>query len=93
MVSSIPATGGTINPDDNLTLTFSEPVNVSGEWFGLTCSSSGTRTVADTVVTANATSTQFVINPNTDFASGETCTLTVFAAQVSDVDTLDPPTP
>lgn len=91
VVSTVPASGGTINPDSNLTLTFSEPVNVSGNWFGLTCSTSGTRTVADTVVTANATSTQFVINPNTDFVSTESCTLTVFAAQVSDVDTLDPP--
>ncbi len=91
VVSTVPASGGTINPDSNLTLTFSEPVNVSGEWFGITCSSSGTRSVADTVVTANATSTQFVINPNTDFVSTESCTLTVFAAQVSDVDTLDPP--
>ncbi len=91
VVSTVPASGGTINPDDNLTLTFSEPVNVNGAWFGLTCSTSGVRTVADTVVTVNATSTQFVINPNTDFASGESCTLTVFAAQVSDVDTLDPP--
>lgn len=91
VVSTVPASGGTINPDSNPTLTFSEPVNVSGNWFGITCSTSGTRTAADTVITANATSTQFVINPNTDFASGETCTLTVFAAQVSDVDTLDPP--
>ncbi|WP_333659719.1 ExeM/NucH family extracellular endonuclease [Meiothermus cerbereus] len=91
VVSTTPAAGGTINPDANLTLTFSEPVNVSGEWFSIACSSSGTRSVADTVVTANATSTQFVINPNTDFVSTESCTLTVFAAQVSDVDTLDPP--
>jgi len=91
VVSTTPAAGGTINPDANLILTFSEPVNVSGEWFSIACSSSGTRTVADTVVTANATSTQFVINPNTDFVSTESCTLTVFAAQVSDVDTLDPP--
>lgn len=91
VVSTVPTSGGTINPDNNLTLTFSEPVNVSGDWFGITCSSSGTRSVADTVVAANATSTQFVINPNTDFVSTESCTLTVFAAQVSDVDTLDPP--
>ncbi len=91
VVSTIPASSGTINPDSNLTLTFSEPVSVSGEWFGITCSSSGTRSVADTVVTANAASTQFVINPNTDFISTESCTLTVFAAQVSDVDPLDPP--
>ncbi|MCX7784279.1 MAG: lamin tail domain-containing protein, partial [Meiothermus sp.] len=91
VVSSVPPSSGTINLGDNLTLTFSEPVNVSGNWFEIACSASGTRTVADAVVTPNATSTQFVLNPNTDFASGESCTLTVFATQVSDVDTLDPP--
>lgn len=91
VVGSVPASGGTINPNDNLTLTFSEPVSVRGEWFNITCSTSGSLAVGDTVVTPNTTSTQFVINPKADFTSGESCTLTVFAAQVTDVDTLDPP--
>ena len=53
------------------------------------CTSSGTRNVADTVVTGGPTT--FTINPNADFAQNETCTVTVFAAQVSDQDTNDPP--
>jgi hypothetical protein len=35
--------------------------------------------------------TTFTINPNVDFAFNETCTVTVFAAQVTDQDSADPP--
>ena len=53
------------------------------------CATSGTRNVADTVVTGGPTT--FTINPNADFANGEVCTVTVFAAQVTDQDSGDPP--
>jgi hypothetical protein len=53
------------------------------------CGSSGTRNVADTVVTGGPTT--FTVNPNLDFIGGDTCTVTVFAAQVSDQDANDPP--
>ena len=33
----------------------------------------------------------FTLNPDTDFAFGETCTLNIFAAQVTDQDAFDPP--
>src|SRR6185503_19339117 len=75
--------------NSNITVTFSEPVNVTGNWFQVVCTSSGTRNVADTVVTGGPTT--FSINPNTDFSANETCTVTVFAAQVSDQDAIDPP--
>ena len=74
----------------NLTITFSEPVDVIGNWFQIVCGTSGTRTVADTVVTGGPTT--FTIDPNADFAAGESCTTTVFAAQVTDQDATDPPT-
>ena len=35
--------------------------------------------------------TTFTINPNVDFANGESVTVTVFAAQVTDQDANDPP--
>ena len=35
--------------------------------------------------------TAFTINPTTDFASADSCTATVFAAQVGDQDANDPP--
>ena len=50
---------------------------------------SGTRNPADTVVTGGPTT--YTINPNTDFSSAETVTLTVFAAGVTDQDSFDPP--
>src|SRR5690349_21136088 len=90
-VTATTPTNGATNQSasTNLTVTFSEPVNVTGNWFQIVCTSSGTRNVADTVVSGGPTT--FTINPNTDFAAGESCTVTVFAAQVSDQDTGDPP--
>ena len=73
----------------DISVTFSEPVNVTGNWFQIVCTTSGTRNVADTVVTGGPSI--FTINPNTDFTNGETCTVTIFAAQVTDQDTNDPP--
>jgi methionine-rich copper-binding protein CopC len=85
-----PTNGATNQPNNtNITVTFSEPVNVTGNWFQIVCTSSGTRNVADTVVTGGPTT--FTINPNVDFSQNETCTVTVFAAQVSDQDANDPP--
>ena len=81
------ATGVAIN--SNVTITFSEPVNVTGEWFSIACPNSGARNVAATVVTGGPTT--FTINPNADFANGEVCTVTVNAAQVTDQDSGDPP--
>jgi len=90
-VSSTTPTNGAsgVAANTDLTATFSEPVNVTGNWFQIVCGSSGTRNVADTVVTGGPTT--FTINPNSDFTAGETCTVTVFAAQVADQDAVDPP--
>ncbi|GAB4153164.1 MAG: hypothetical protein Fur005_04030 [Roseiflexaceae bacterium] len=88
--STTPANGATsILNNANLTITFSEAVDLTGNWFQVVCATSGTRNVADTVVTGGPTS--YTINPNSDFASGETCTVTITAAQVADQDTNDPP--
>jgi methionine-rich copper-binding protein CopC len=87
--SSIPAAGAvSIATNANLTIAFSEPVNVTGNWFQIVCGSSGTRNVADTNVSGGPT---YVIDPATDFTPGELCTVTVFAANVTDVDANDPP--
>ena len=90
VTATTPPNGATnVALNSNLSITFSEPVNVTGNWFQIVCPTSGTRNVADTVVTGGPTT--FTINPNVDFAFNETCTVTVFAAQVSDVDSADPP--
>src|SRR5688572_7772664 len=90
-VTSTTPTNGAVNQttNTNISVTFSEPVNVGATWFQIVCATSGTRNVSDTVVTGGPTT--FTINPNADFASGETCTVTINAAQVTDQDTNDPP--
>ena len=81
-IPSNDATGVAVDAD--ISVTFSEAVIVSGDWLQIICSASGTRNVVDTVVTSG--STTFTINPNNDFTEGETCEVTIYAAQVSDQD-------
>ncbi len=90
-VNSTVPTNGAVNVASNsdISITFSEPVNVSGNWFQIACGASGTRQVADTLVSGGPTT--YVINPNLDFAPSEQCTVTVVGADVSDQDTDDPP--
>jgi uncharacterized protein len=84
---TFPADGATDFPiDANLTVTFSEPVDVTDPWYELSCSVSGT-------VSADYSGgpTTFTIDPDISLDSGESCTLTVLAGQVSDQDSNDPP--
>jgi len=85
--STSPANGaGGVAVDAGITITFSEPVDVSGSWFSISCGVSGLHTA-----TATGGPTVFTLDPDTDFAQGESCTVTVVAAQVTDQDTQDPP--
>jgi predicted extracellular nuclease len=87
VTTSSPVDGATgVGLGDNLSVTFSEAVNVTGDWFTLACATSGSHAA---VVTGGPTT--FTLDPATDFAGGETCTLTVLAANVSDQDSNDPP--
>ena len=82
-----PADGATNVPvNSNLAVTFSESVNVSGSWFSIVCASSGSHTAV-----ASGGPTVFTLDPDSDFAAGESCTVTVFGSQVSDQDSDDPP--
>ena len=88
---SVSATAPTNNASDvpvgsNVSITFSEPVDVHGSWFSISCGTSGTHTA-----TATGGPTTFTLDPTADFAHGESCTVTVVAAQVTDQDTNDPP--
>lgn len=91
MVSSTtPANAATnVAIDANVSITFNESVNVAGNWFQIACGPSGTHDTSNSGVTGGPTT--FTIDPNTDFAYSEMCTVTVFAAQVTDQDTNDPP--
>ncbi len=87
VVSVVPADGASNVPlDSNITITFSEPVNVTGAWFLLSCSTSGSHTAA-----VSGGPTSFTLNPDSDFVPSESCTLSVFAANVTDQDLIDPP--
>src|SRR6185369_2899499 len=70
--------------DATMTVDFSEPVDVTGNWFDITCAGSGQHNSA-TVASYNG-SKGFHITPNTGFQFGEQCTVTVFHANVHDQD-------
>jgi uncharacterized protein len=87
IASVTPPNGATdVAANTNVAVTFSEAVNVSGAWFTLSCATSG---VVTAVVAGGPTS--FTIDPDADLPPGDTCTLTVFASQVTDQDVNDPP--
>ncbi|MBN1994563.1 MAG: lamin tail domain-containing protein [Anaerolineae bacterium] len=82
IVSTIPPNGATgIAINTNIDLNFSEDVVVTDPWFNLNCTSSGGHTA---VVSGGPQN--YTLNPDTDFANNETCTVTVFADQVTDQD-------
>jgi len=77
--STDPANGGTNTPlAANVTVNFDANVNVSDGGFTLSCSLSGPHTL-----TVTGGPSTFTLNPDTDFASGETCTATVLASHVT----------
>jgi predicted extracellular nuclease len=78
------AEGVVVNAD--ISITFSEEVAVSGSWYRIVCSHSGVHSAA---VSGNGI--VFTLNPTSDFAYGENCTVTLVAELVSDTDTHDPP--
>ncbi|HRQ22648.1 MAG TPA: lamin tail domain-containing protein, partial [Anaerolineales bacterium] len=87
VVSTFPLDDATDFPTTgNITVTFSEPVDVTGTWFELICTTSGT-----VLATVSGGPTTFTLNPDADLVAGETCTLTIYAANVTDQDANDPP--
>src|SRR5258706_2577627 len=87
VVSTVPADGASEVPlNSNITINFSEPVDVTGSWFSLSCATTGLHTA-----TVTGGPNTFTLNPGIDFVAGEICTLTVYAANVSDQDSNDPP--
>ena len=87
-VQSTSPVGGTadVARDANLSVTFSEPVDVSSGWFAISCGTSQGHTAA-----VSGGPLTFTLDPDTDFAFGESCNLYVYAQNVADQDTDDPP--
>jgi uncharacterized protein len=87
VTSTIPANGAAnVTVSANVSVTFSEPVDTNGSWYSITCATSG---IHPATVTGGPTT--FSIDPSTDFAPGESCTLNIAAIGVTDQDTNDPP--
>ncbi|GAA2480132.1 ExeM/NucH family extracellular endonuclease [Terrabacter carboxydivorans] len=87
VTSTTPADGASnVAVDASPTVTFSEPVDAAAGAFTLSCSISGAKTLA---VTGGPTT--FTLDPSSNFALGDACSLTVSAAAVTDQDSIDPP--
>jgi len=85
VTSTFPADGATDFPNNgNIVITFNEPVTVIDTWFDISCTVSGGHLAE---VTDN--DPDFTLDPDLDFTVGETCTVTVYAANVYDDDLVD----
>jgi len=87
VTSTAPANGATdVAIDGNLSITFSEPVNLSPTAVSITCASTGAHAVS---ITGGPLT--FTVDPTVDFGANELCGVIVVASQVSDQDVNDPP--
>ena len=78
--------GADVAQNANVEITFSEPVSVGAATFAISCGTSGAHAFA-----LSGADAAYTLNPDTDFAADETCTVTVDDEGVSDTDTNDPP--
>ena len=87
VADTTPDGGATQVPlDSNVSITFSEPVDLAVDAVSISCADSGVH-----AATRSGGPETFTFNPDADFARNETCTVTVSADGVSDQDADDPP--
>jgi predicted extracellular nuclease len=87
VVGTVPATAATgVALAANVEVTFSKPVALADGWFAIACTVSGAKTA-----TVTGGPTAYALDPDADFAPGESCTVTVAAGKVADQGT--PPRP
>lgn len=87
VASTTPSDGaGGVALDANIDIAFSEAVDTTANAFTISCTTSGTFTF---VVSGGPQA--YTLNPDSDFLNSETCTVTVVATEVTDVDSDDPP--
>ncbi len=83
VTTTTPANGAiNITLASNITVNFSEPVTTSLASFTISCANSGGHSF---VLSASPSST-YTLDPDSDFAETESCTVTVIAMQVVDTD-------
>ena len=87
VASTSPANSATeVAANANVTINFSEPVAAAAGWYTISCSTSGAHTA-----TQSGGPQSYTLDPAADFVEGESCTVTVDASKVTDVDSDDPP--
>lgn len=88
-VSSAPATGASAVPvDQAFSVTFSEQVAAASTAFGFSCDAGSFTTSGEVTGLPGTTAT---VTPASNLPPTSACTLTVVAADITDVDTVDPP--
>jgi uncharacterized repeat protein (TIGR01451 family) len=88
VTTTSPLNGATgVAQNSNVTINFSEPVNATASSFSLQCPAGSPQTFA----LSASPSASFTLDPTADLPAGTTCTVTVFANQITDADTFDPP--
>lgn len=86
VASTTPADGDIdVAANASLTVTFSEPVEVTDGWFRIDCGTS-----LEHAAVASGGPVTWTLDPNHDFAAGESCALTTAAALINDPDGLNP---
>jgi uncharacterized repeat protein (TIGR01451 family) len=88
-VTTTSPVGGANNvaQNTNITVNFTEPVNATTASFSIQCPVGSPQTF--TLSASPAAS--FTLDPTADLPAGTTCTVTVFANQITDADNFDPP--
>ena len=82
VVATSPGAGAAnVAAGDNITITFVEPVTVTGDWFTIDCAKSGLHEAS-----VSGGPTAWTLDPDTNFELDDDCTVTVIAANVVDQD-------
>ena len=88
VVNTSPVNGAiNVAANSNISITFSESVNATASAFTIECPTGSSQTFTQT----GSPATIFTLDPNADLPASTICTVTVNAAEITDVDTNDPP--
>lgn len=87
VVNTSPSNGsGGVAVDASIDISFSEPVDLANGWFTILCTNSGIHSA-----TQSGGAQAYSLDVDSDFENSESCSVTVSAALVTDVDSDDPP--
>ena len=88
VTTTSPVGGATdVAQNTNITVNFTEPVNATTASFSVECPAGSPQTFT----LSASPSASFTLDPTADLPAGTTCTVKVFANQITDADAFDPP--